>query len=133
MAATLSSQSILLVAAGGAAGAVLRFATGQGVARLFGPSAAAFPAATLLVNMLGSFLVGLLAGWLMKRGGGDNLRLLLGVGLLGGFTTFSAFTLDLFVLLERGAATLALFYAAASLVAGVGALWLGLILTRSLA
>lgn len=119
----------LTVAAGGAAGSWLRFLVGRG----FGP-AHAFPWATLTVNAAGSFAMGLLAGWLARLGGaGESWRLLLGVGVLGGFTTFSAFSLDFALLVERGALGMAASYVAASLIAGFAGLFAGLYLMRALA
>jgi CrcB protein len=119
-------QSSLLVALGGGAGAWLRFAVG----RLTG--ATAFPWATLSVNVLGSFARGLLAGWLARNGNhAEGWRLLLGIGVLGGFTTFSAFSLEMAQLIERGALAQAGLYAAASLVAGVLGLFTGLAMMRS--
>jgi CrcB protein len=125
----------LNVALGGAVGAWLRFVTGGLVLRLIGPTAsAAFPWATLLINVTGSFAMGLLAGWLARYGeGGESTRLLLGVGLLGGFTTFSAFSLEIANLAERGAAGMAALYAVTSVVAGVVGLFAGLALMRSMA
>jgi CrcB protein len=121
-------QSSLLVALGGALGAWLRFAAG----RLIG--GAGFPWATLGVNLLGSFAMGLLAGWLARQGGGsESWRLLLGVGLLGGFTTFSAFSLEMAQLIERGALASAGLYAAASVVGGIAGLFLGLAAMRAVA
>lgn len=124
----------LIVAVGGAVGSWLRYVV---VARLWlqaaGP-AAAFPWATLSVNVAGSFAMGLLAGWLARAGThGDGLRLLLGVGLLGGFTTFSAFSLDVVLLAQRGAIGTAALYAAVSLAAGFAGLFAGLALMRSAA
>ena len=75
--------------------------------------------------------MGLLAGWLMRHGpGGDQWRLFAGVGLLGGFTTFSSFSLELMLLIERGQPVQAFLYAAISLLAGLSALYIGLITMR---
>ena len=122
----------LHVAVGGAIGSVLRYQLGRGMTHWLGPQAVtAFPWATLTVNLLGSFAMGLLAGFLARYGqGGEQWRLLLGVGLLGGFTTFSAFSLELMVLAERGQAAQAFIYAAISVLAGLSALYLGLIAMR---
>ena len=118
----------LLVALGGGAGAWLRFAVG----RLVG--ATAFPWATLTVNVAGSLAMGLLAGWLTRHGaGGETWRLLLGVGLLGGFTTFSAYSLELGLLIERGALATAAVYATLSVVAGIAGLFAGLAIMRTAA
>ena len=118
----------LSVAAGGAVGAWLRFAAG----RMIGGQA--FPYATLTVNVLGSLAMGLLAGWLARHGqGGEQWRLLLGVGVLGGFTTFSAFSLEIAVMIERGAMAQAALYIGLSLIGGVGGLFAGLALARGIA
>ncbi|HUQ13579.1 MAG TPA: fluoride efflux transporter CrcB [Novosphingobium sp.] len=122
-----------LVALGGGVGAVLRYQAGRATTQWFGVAAVtAFPWATLAVNVLGSLAMGLLAGWLARHGSGasDTWRLLLGVGLLGGFTTFSAFSLELMLLIERGQAAVAVTYAAVSIFAGLAALYLGLIAVR---
>lgn len=125
----------LYVGLGGAVGSWLRYMTGRWVIGLIGPVAAtAFPWATLMVNVAGSFAMGLLAGKLALHGaGGEGVRLLLGVGVLGGFTTFSAFSLEFAMLIERGATMLALFYAGSSLVLGFAGLFCGLFLVRTLA
>lgn len=118
----------LLVALGGGIGAWLRFAAG----RLIGLSA--FPLATLSVNLIGSLAMGLLTGWLARHGeGGESWRLLLGVGVLGGFTTFSAFSLELVNLIQRGQGGMAAIYASVSVLGGIAGLLLGLGLARSLA
>ncbi|WP_194744816.1 FluC/FEX family fluoride channel [Thermaurantiacus tibetensis] len=117
----------LLVGLGGALGACARY----GVGRLVG--AGLWPSATFAVNLAGGLLMGLLAGWLAARGGSEQVRLFLGVGLLGGFTTFSAFSLELWLLLEKGEWLVAAGYALASVVLAVAGLGLGLLLMRNLA
>jgi fluoride exporter len=114
--------SLLLVMLGGAVGAGARFLVGQALAAPWG---------TLAVNVAGGLLMGLLAGALARTGAGEPWRLLLGVGVLGGFTTFSAFSLDVVLLAERGALLAAAGYVAASLVGAVGALVAGLALARN--
>ncbi len=122
----------IYVTLGGAFGAWLRYCTGWLWTRAIGPVAAsAFPWATLTVNVLGSIAMGLLAGWLARHGpAGEGTRLLLGVGVLGGFTTFSSFSLEFALLVERGTLGLAAGYVALSLVAGFAGLFAGLMLMR---
>jgi CrcB protein len=123
----------LLVAGGGALGAAARYHLGRAVFQMTGPQAG-FPWGTLAANVLGSLAMGMLVGWLARHGNGaESLRLALGVGVLGGFTTFSAFSLELVLLAERGATGLALLYAGASVLAGIAALWFGLVLMRGAA
>ncbi|HEY6815278.1 MAG TPA: fluoride efflux transporter CrcB [Croceibacterium sp.] len=125
-------MAALHVALGGAIGSVLRYELGRAMAYWLGPqTVAAFPWATLTVNIVGSFAMGLLAGGLGRLGaGGEPLRLLIGVGLLGGFTTFSAFSLEMMMLVERGQAAQAFVYAAVSVLAGLSALYIGMIAMR---
>jgi CrcB protein len=93
-------RNLLLVMIGGGAGAGLRWEFGRLALRQLGPG---FPWGTLGVNLIGGLLMGVLAGTIMAHGGVERpLWLLLAVGLLGGFTTFSAFSLDLFAMIERG-------------------------------
>ena len=130
----------LLVALGGGLGAWLRYLTGRLWIAGIGPVAAtAFPWATLTANVAGSVAMGLLAGWLARHGsaspfwGGEHWRLLLGVGVLGGYTTFSSFALEFALFVERGALGLAALYVGTSLLAGFLGLFGGLWLMRGLA
>ena len=118
-------MNVLLVAVGGAVGAVARYGVGLGAARLFG---LAFPWGTLAVNIVGGLAMGLLAAKTAPEQ--EALRLALGVGVLGGFTTFSAFSLETVRLMEHQPG-LAALYAAASVVLSVGACWIGLTLGRA--
>lgn len=143
MATLLSSLSAsLLVALGGGTGAVLRFHLGRLIAHLAPAQAMAFPWATLAANALGSAAMGMLVAWLARHdsgagilgggviGGPENWRLLIGVGLLGGFTTFSSFSMETVLLWQRGEAGLALAYIAASLVLGIAGLIAGITFVR---
>ena len=117
---------LLIVAAGGALGAVARY----GVGRLL--PASGWPWPTLTVNLVGGLLMGLLAGWLAFRGGAqaETLRLFAAVGLLGGFTTFSAFSLETALMIEKRQFALASGYVAASVALSIAALFLGLLIAR---
>jgi fluoride exporter len=121
-----------LVALGGALGAGCRHLVNGAALRLLGP---AFPFGTLFINVAGSLLMGLLAGWLAARfsGGGQALRLFLATGILGGFTTFSAFSLDAVLLWERGDVAGALTYVLGSVVLSIATLVAGLLVMRALA
>ncbi|MBY6113632.1 fluoride efflux transporter CrcB [Mameliella alba] len=120
---------ILQVALGGAIGASARYMTGIATARLLGKG---FPWGTLAVNIVGSFLMGVLVVGLLHLNGNRFAPLLM-TGLLGGFTTFSAFSLDAVTLYERGELALAGLYVAASVLLSILALGAGLFIARSLA
>lgn len=120
--------NILLVALGGGLGAAARYLSGIAAMRLFGPG---FPWGTIFVNIAGSFLMGLLVAWLAQRSSGDHgLRLFMATGFLGGFTTFSAFSLDFATLFERGDWMPAFTYVTASVLLSIVALFSGLWLMR---
>jgi CrcB protein len=121
---------LLLVAVGGAIGASLRHLVNLASLRLVGPN---FPWGTMAINIAGSLAMGIFIELLARRFNASNeLRLFIATGILGGFTTFSAFSLDFAVLWERGAAVPALAYAIVSVVGSILALFLGLWLARSL-
>jgi CrcB protein len=122
-----SPLTYVAVAAGGALGATLRFAVGAWSLRALGPG---FPWGTLAVNVAGSFAMGLLAVALLERGASARWAPFLMTGILGGFTTFSAFSLDTVTLLERGEALRAALYAGGSVALSLGGLWAGLALAR---
>lgn len=123
-------MNFLLVMVGGAIGSVGRYAVGKTTLGAFG---ADYPWGTLAVNLIGGFLMGLLVGVLARTGGSEHSRLLIGVGVLGGFTTFSAFSLDAVTMIERGQWGIAVTYALVSVVGSVLALFAGLYLVRALA
>jgi CrcB protein len=119
---------LLLVALGGAMGASMRYLVGSWTLARFGPG---LPFGTWTVNILGAFLMGLLAAMVARIDGeGGELRLLLGVGVLGGFTTFSAFSLEIFNMINRGEIGLAAAYAVSSVAGSVLALMTGVYLGR---
>ncbi|MEC5290443.1 fluoride efflux transporter CrcB [Aurantimonas sp. C2-6-R+9] len=121
---------LILVAAGGAIGASLRHLSNLAALRFLSPN---FPFGTAFVNVSGSFLMGIVMEIVARRFGASNeLRLFLAVGLLGGFTTFSSFSLDAVALYERGAFGLAAFYVIGSVVAGIAALFAGFAAGRGL-
>jgi CrcB protein len=123
---------IIFVLLGGAVGAGFRYQIGAIAMRNLGPN---FPWGTWIINLLGGLLMGILAGSLVRQftpEQGEPLRLLLGVGVLGGFTTFSAFSLETANMLIRGQTTLAAAYAVSSVAGSVLLLLVGLYLTRAL-
>lgn len=120
--------SFLLVMIGGAIGAGLRYGVATAAPRL----GAGFPWGTLIVNLAGGLCAGLLLGFLLTRGSeADPWRLFLGVGLLGGFTTFSAFSAETAYMLQRGEFGLAALYVLASVLGALALLFAGLLLARA--
>lgn len=127
-------NSILYVALGGALGASARHLLGGFMLRVFGPEKPlGFISSTFAANVIGSLAMGLLVGWLAaKVSGGENLRLFLGVGLLGGFTTFSAFSLEAIAMFERRDYGVFFAYVGGSVLLSLTALFIGLIIARKL-
>jgi CrcB protein len=120
---------LVLIFIGGGLGSTSRYLVGVGVFRTLGPG---FPYGTLIANVAGGFAMGFLASWLAHRGGADQerWRLLLGVGFLGGFTTFSSFSLETVLMIQRRDFGVAAGYIAASAALSIGALFLGLLAAR---
>ncbi len=125
-------NALLLVGLGGAIGSIARYGTGVLVGRLWSTS---FPLATMLVNITGSLIMGLFIGYLARTTPAwqADARLFVAVGILGGFTTLSSFSLDTVVLIERGEITQAAFYVLGSIVISVLALFGGLLIMRGAA
>ena len=117
------------VMVGGAIGAGARHLVGQILLARLGPG---FPWWTLSVNIAGSLMMGLLIGWLARSGGSDQARLFLGVGVLGGFTTFSSFSMEFWTLFERGQMAQAAAYVGASVIIGIAACGVGMATIRQL-
>lgn len=123
-------MNYLLVFIGGGLGASLRHAVNMLCARSFGT---AFPWGTFIINITGSTVMGLIAGYLAFKGGASqHWRLFLMTGILGGYTTFSAFSLDAALLYERGETGLALLYVLGSVALSIAGLFAGLALIRQL-
>ncbi len=122
-------MNLILIFIGGGLGAVSRHLVGSATLRQFGPG---FPWGTMAVNIVGSFAMGLLIGWLVRRGGSNEFRLFLATGFLGGFTTFSAFSLDFANMWQRGAHGEALGYVLFSVVASIAAVFAGLGVMRAI-
>ena len=125
-------MNLVLVFVGGGMGAVARYVFGMGWVRIMGPGQPWM--ATAIINVTGSLLMGLLIGALAKATGvSDRWRLLLGVGVLGGYTTFSSFSLEAVMMVERRAYATAALYVGGSVILGLLGLMLGLAITRRLA
>ncbi len=123
----LTLPMLLAVAAGGATGSVARYVIGVALLRTTG----AFPVSTMLINIVGSFLIGLLARLFDAPDHNQVLRVALTVGLCGGFTTFSTFSAETVTLLQQGKAGRAALYISVTVVASVLATMTGLLLGRS--
>jgi fluoride exporter len=125
----LNLQFILAVALGGAIGSVSRYMVGIGSGKLFGTE---FPWGTLIINATGSFLIGAFVGLFATRWElSQAMRIFLTVGICGGYTTFSTFSLDAYYLIERGQTWASLAYMVASVALSVGALIAALRLVRA--
>ena len=121
-------KNILLVAIGGGIGSALRYLTAVFIQRYF---SSGFPLATLLVNVIGCFLIGILIGTFQRHQLTDsNLKWLLVTGFCGGFTTFSAFGIESIVLFEIGNQARAFLYIGSSVILGLFAVWLGLFVSQ---
>ncbi len=122
--------NILAVAVGGAIGSVARYLVGVGSGKLFGLD---FPWGTLIINVVGSTLIGVFAGlFALKWDAPQTLRVFLTVGICGGFTTFSTFSLDAYYLIERGQILASALYIVSSVVLSIGGLIAALYLIRVL-
>jgi fluoride exporter len=122
-------RALAAVAVGAAIGGMLRYVIGQLFLQRYGPG---FPYGTLFINVTGSFLIGLLAEFAVTRAFGITplVRIFATTGILGGYTTFSAFSLDILGLASEGAALIALLYASASVIFGFLAAFAGQLLAR---
>jgi CrcB protein len=126
----LNWANILMVAVGGAIGSVARYLVGVGSGKLFGLD---FPWGTLIINVVGSTLIGVFAGlFALKWDAPQTLRVFLTVGICGGFTTFSTFSLDAYYLIERGQILASALYIVSSVVLSIGGLIAALYLIRVL-
>ena len=129
----MSPTTLLAVAAGGAIGATARYVLGGAVYSMGRGSIAGTAVGTLVINVLGSALMGILYVLLVERAGaGESWRLFALTGVLGGFTTFSAFSLETLFLLQQGAGLRAAAYVLASVAGCVLAAWLGVEISRQL-
>lgn len=121
---------LLYVMVGGAVGSGARYLAGSATTALLGPD---YPFGTLAVNIVGGLLMGVLVGMLARNDASEHWRLLLAVGVLGGFTTFSAFSLEVVMMIERGAFGVAFGYVLVSVIGSIAALFAGLSAVRAVA
>lgn len=121
-------MKLLIVMSGGAIGAALRYLSTAGFTRWLGKD---FPYGTLFVNVSGAFLMGILSGWFLSKGSGnDEWRLLLLTGVLGAFTTFSAFSIETMLLFDQGAVVRGLLNIMLNVVLCLLAVWVGMSLAK---
>ena len=126
---TRHTFALLVIFVGGGIGSMARHAINQIAAALFGVN---FGWGTMFVNILGSFVMGLVAGWFaLKADSGELLRLFLTTGILGGFTTFSAFSLDAVLLWQRGQIASSVAYIGISVIVSLVSLFAGLSVVRA--
>lgn len=125
----MDAKAILAVGIGGGIGAILRYVIGSVFVQRFGPG---FPWGTFFINVTGSFLIGIIAQFALTRSFGvtPTVRIFAATGILGGYTTFSTFSLDTIVLVGDGAAPLAGMYVAGSVICGVLAAYAGQVVAR---
>ena len=124
----MGALGFLLVFLGAGLGGMARHAVGMAAVRL----GSSFPIGTMAINIAGSVAMGLFAGWFAQRDATQAWRLFIAVGILGGFTTFSSYSLDAVLLLERGETGAALFYVVGSVMLGIGGLFAGLLAMRAM-
>lgn len=120
-------KEILFVGAGGALGSVLRYGTGQLIDTYF---PGRFPLATLGINILGCFIIGVLMAYFLEQQQAHHARLFLITGFCGGYTTFSAFAAENLDLIQQGQLISAMFYIFLSVIVGIAAVWAGLFAFR---
>ena len=126
----MNYKMVLLVASGGAIGATMRYLSGVAFTRFFGAS---LPYGTFFVNIAGAFLMGAFITYLAKSiPTSMELRQFVAVGILGGFTTFSAFSLELVNMIERAQIATAFIYVIASVLLSVAAVFLGIFIVRNI-
>nr|WP_309748119.1 MULTISPECIES: CrcB family protein [Rhodobacterales] len=121
-------NTVFQIAIGGGLGAALRYGSIQGAVRVLGLGA---PAGVFAVNVAGSFLMGLFAVWFLERVGEARFAPFVMTGILGGFTTFSAFSLDAILLWEQGRGGVAMVYVLGSVLGAIAALFVGMIIMRA--
>lgn len=124
----MNLTNVLAVALGGSLGSAARYLVGVGVGKLF---ASSFPLGTLIINVVGSFILGaLIEAFALRWSASEAMRAFLTIGICGGFTTFSTFSMDTVFLMQKGGVFLPLIYVVASVVLSVTALYVALYLMR---